>query len=790
MKLTRLATPRGATRRSVRSAWLLSNLLLLLFPIALSAVVYFMGQSAVEEEIIRLHSAVLDQIRIAGDAALQDVRRTAYQTGVNNNLRVLINKNISYRDVDPYTLVALYGELGRIKLFSEYSDEIIIYIRNIDRILTLSGPAEPKQYFEQAYHGVMNLQDSDYRAWLDALRIRHTEECVPLLLSYGGDDLRQKVMYRQSLPLDRTTSVDATIVITVSKTRFERILQNIQSIHGSEAMILDGENRILFTTIGPYDRSSPLDPATSSAAAGTTRIRMDGKNVVASCVASRISDWKYVSLVPESTFVERVRPVRIVSMACLGLCVLLGGAAAYMFARRSYNPVARLMQLLEHPAGTHPQVPEQYNEYRFLQDALGTVLHQNADFKQQLQSQNNALKKSFLSRLLTGVAFHEEGYVGSALATFGIRFDSECFAVLLFYISDIARPARGSGGGPRVGLSASKLMIAQIVEEVVRGDSLGLVTEVDEMIACLINPRKGRASEARHDILRLAGQARQSVQGRLGIALQVSTSAIHETVADIPGAYREALSVMEYKVAMEDDEILSYEQIPMSASEYTYSIAEEQRLMNLVKAGDDEAAAAVIETLFESRFVRSSMSIDLIKCLVFDVVGTILKTLPETNAGPDASFVQELNVFGRLAGCVTVQEMKREIEDVLKIICAHVQQHRSSRRNQLERDIIALVKERVGDCNLSVSSIADHFRLSPAHVTKVFRDQTGQGLFEYISELRLETAKHLLTDPELDIKDVAARVGYIHSSVFIRTFKKHEGVTPGQYRQAARASAG
>ena len=93
--------------------------------------------------------------------------------------------------------------------------------------------------------------------------------------------------------------------------------------------------------------------------------------------------------------------------------------------------------------------------------------------------------------------------------------------MLLFYISDIARPARGSGGGPRVGLSASKLMIAQIVEEVVRGDSLGLVTKVDEMIACLINPRKGRASEARHDILRLAGQARQSVQGRLGIALQV-----------------------------------------------------------------------------------------------------------------------------------------------------------------------------------------------------------------------------------------------------------------------------
>jgi AraC-like DNA-binding protein len=788
MRITRLLAPLGAATRSVRSAWLLSYLLLLLLPIALSVVVYFMGQGAIEREIGRLHGAVLDQIRIAGDAALQDVRRTAYQTGVNNNLRVLINRDISYRDVDPYTLVALYGELGRIKLFSEYSEEIIIYIRNIDRILTLSGLAEPKQYYELAYHGVMNIQDSDYRAWHEALRNRHTEECVPILRHYEGNELRQKVIYMQSLPLDRTTPVDATIVITVSKSRFERILQNIQSINDSEAMIVDGENRLLFTTIGPYDRSSPLESSASRGASGTTRISMDGKSVVASFVGSRVSDWKYVSLIPESSFTERIGPVRTASLAGLGLCVLLGGAAAFIFARRNYDPVARLIGLLEHPAGAHPHVPEQYNEYRFLQDAMGTVLDQNEDYKQQLQRQNTALRKNFLSRLLTGAAFHEEGYVDNALATFGIRFESECFAVLMFYISDSARPAQAKNGAPGAGLPASRLMVAQIVEEAAKGNLPGQVTEVDGMIASLLNVREGRVSEARQDTLRLAREVRQRVQDRLGLELLISTSAIHQTLAGIPAAYREALSVMEYKVAMEDDEILSYEEIPKSASEYNYSIAEEQHLMNHVKAGDDEAAAAVIEAVFENRFVRTSMSIDLIKCLVFDVLGTILKTLPETTAGPDALFVQGLHVFDRLAGCVTVQEMKQTIKEIVKTVCAYVRQHRTSRRDQLASSIMAVARERLGDFNLSVSSIADQLRLSPAHVTKVFRDQTGQGLFEYISELRMETAKHLLGNQEMDIKDVAARVGYLHSSVFIRAFKKHEGVTPGQYRQALRAS--
>jgi AraC-like DNA-binding protein len=515
---------------------------------------------------------------------------------------------------------------------------------------------------------------------------------------------------------------------------------------------------------------------------------MDGKSVVASFVVSRLSDWKYVSLVPQRTFAEPVTPVRIASLACLGLCVLLGGAAASIFARRNYDPVARLIRLLEHPADAHPQMLEQYNEYRFLQDAMGTVLDQNEDYKQRLQRQNAALKKSFVSRLLTGAAFHEEGYVDSALATFGIRFESESFAVLLFYISDIPRSAPGENAVPGgAGLLGSRLAIAQVVEEVVKD---GQVTEVDEMIACLINVRDGQIGEALQDTQRLALEARRSVQDRLGIALKVSASAVHQALDGIPAAYREALGVMEYKVAMEDDQILSFDEIPPSASEYTYSMAEEQRLMNHVKAGDDEAAASVIEAVFESRFVRTSMSIDLVKCLVFDVVGTILKTLPETSAGPDARFVQELHVFDRMAECVTVQEMKEEIKDILKTVCAHVRQHRTSRGDQLESSIVALVKERLGDCNLSVSSIADQFRLSAAHVTKVFRDQTGQGLFEYISEQRMETAKHLLADHELDIKDVAARVGYPHSSVFIRAFKKHEGVTPGQYRQAARAPSG
>ena len=42
----------------------------------------------------------------------------------------------------------------------------------------------------------------------------------------------------------------------------------------------------------------------------------------------------------------------------------------------------------------------------------------------------------------------------------------------------------------------------------------------------------------------------------------------------------------------------------------------------------------------------------------------------------------------------------------------------------------------------------------------------------------------MLADPNIIIKDVAARVGFENINTFFRVFKQFEGVTPGQYRAA------
>nr|WP_248927978.1 helix-turn-helix transcriptional regulator [Paenibacillus hamazuiensis] len=54
---------------------------------------------------------------------------------------------------------------------------------------------------------------------------------------------------------------------------------------------------------------------------------------------------------------------------------------------------------------------------------------------------------------------------------------------------------------------------------------------------------------------------------------------------------------------------------------------------------------------------------------------------------------------------------------------------------------------------------------------------------DYINSKRIEQAKLLLGSTSLSVADISDRVGFASSNTFIRVFKRHEGITPGQFRQ-------
>ena len=84
---------------------------------------------------------------------------------------------------------------------------------------------------------------------------------------------------------------------------------------------------------------------------------------------------------------------------------------------------------------------------------------------------------------------------------------------------------------------------------------------------------------------------------------------------------------------------------------------------------------------------------------------------------------------------------------------------------------------------LTAGEIARHVGLSPRHFSRLFAQELGMTVQEYLSLLRIKKAKDLLQNSDMDITRIAYSLGFNSSQYFITCFKRIEHVTPKTYRR-------
>lgn len=85
--------------------------------------------------------------------------------------------------------------------------------------------------------------------------------------------------------------------------------------------------------------------------------------------------------------------------------------------------------------------------------------------------------------------------------------------------------------------------------------------------------------------------------------------------------------------------------------------------------------------------------------------------------------------------------------------------------------------------NLSLSSVADSFFISPYYLSHLFKEKMGCAPMSYVISLRIGEAQHLLVSSELSIQEISEKVGYPNMNYFMTLFKRYAGMPPGGYRR-------
>ncbi len=84
---------------------------------------------------------------------------------------------------------------------------------------------------------------------------------------------------------------------------------------------------------------------------------------------------------------------------------------------------------------------------------------------------------------------------------------------------------------------------------------------------------------------------------------------------------------------------------------------------------------------------------------------------------------------------------------------------------------------------ITLDALAERFYINKFYLTRVFKEQFGQSVTNYLVQLRITQSKRLLRFTDRSIEAVAQECGLNDANYFSRLFKKVEGTTPGEYRR-------
>ncbi len=85
---------------------------------------------------------------------------------------------------------------------------------------------------------------------------------------------------------------------------------------------------------------------------------------------------------------------------------------------------------------------------------------------------------------------------------------------------------------------------------------------------------------------------------------------------------------------------------------------------------------------------------------------------------------------------------------------------------------------------LTLEQVADALGYNVAYLGRIFREETGIGFRDYLSDLRVTKAAEMMVSTTLPAHKIASEVGYSQYKLFLEHFKRQFGKTPVEFRQS------
>lgn len=212
------------------------------------------------------------------------------------------------------------------------------------------------------------------------------------------------------------------------------------------------------------------------------------------------------------------------------------------------------------------------------------------------------------------------------------------------------------------------------------------------------------------------------------------------------------------------------------------SITDNEKDLRLrIRRGQTEDAKRIFDELFTSICEVHGDHLSMIKGRILELLVWLSRSVADIGAHNEDYHFHNALIYEELYGFKDTNTIRKWMIKVIEHFTEIVKESEKDNTLQAVYAVSEYIQNHFKE-KIAIEDIAASVHLNGSYTSHLFRKTFGYTITDYITYVRLENAKVILSDPGSNINDAAIESGFSDVSYFSRVFKKIEGLSPREYK--------
>lgn len=488
---------------------------------------------------------------------------------------------------------------------------------------------------------------------------------------------------------------------------------------------------------------------------------------------SDYNNWLYVTFL-ESAEIDQALLFTRYGLIFLALMITAASwLAAYFIANKITRPIETLKTRLNFTSSADERV----NDWEFITDQVDAIVLEKQTLENLYERDQPELEKQFMRNLYRNRVVESELKEKMNLYHYP-ELTNNIYTIMLIQIDDY-------GSRELTNQDVFLVGINQMISELIPADSrLTPVVLNDKLQVTLLALDQGNPEANKKKCTEFANLIIDTLRTYMRISVSVAFSPFYTDLLASKENLEKGKQTLTYHLLLGNQAIIFFDEVEsmIAVPQITgYPEEMENQLFQAIRLGEmdevNEFGAALLKEIFRSSNNPINIQVALLRFTL-----NLVQLAQSANA---SSLTQDKGVA--LYSMILEGKHPAEVENVLLCdtilpLAREIFEKTAEQFQGLSDSIIKIIEEEYTE-DISLEAIGDRLHYNPNYLSNIFKKETGITFSDYLTGFRFDIAKQWLRETNITVKEISQRLQYRNPQNFIRSFKKKEHMTPGEYRK-------